>query len=142
MRLVFVLERGCAEPRDNLQRGRVRRNRSDVWDYPKAKSVLRRTWKGDSRALPATAKPVVIVADTILDGSARGEIVLDSFLGSGTTLIAAERTSRRRYGLELDPAHVDAIIRRWETLAGASARHAVSGRSFEDLAFEEGRNAG
>jgi DNA modification methylase len=68
--------------------------------------------------------------------------VLDSFLGSGTTLIAAERTSRRCYRLELDPTHVDAISRRWETLTGGSARHAASGRSLDDLAREvEAANA-
>ena len=126
--LVFVLERGRAEPRDKLQRRRVRRNRSDVWHYPEAKSVLRRGEEGNSRVLPGTAKPVAMV--------------LDSFLGSGTTLIAAERTSRRCYRLELDPTHVDAISRRWGALTGGSARHAASGRSFDDLAREvEAANA-
>ena len=83
-----------------------------------------------------------MVADAILDGSARGDIVLDSFLGSGTTLIAAERTGRRCYGLEPDPSRVDTIIRRWQALTGGSARHAASGRSFNDLAREvEAANA-
>jgi DNA modification methylase len=77
-----------------------------------------------------------MVADAILDCSARGDIVLDSFLGSGTTVIAAERTGRRCYGLELDPAYVDTIVRRWQTLTGGSARHAASGRSFDDLSCE------
>ena len=83
------------------------------------------------------------VAGAILDCSARGDIVLDGFLGSGTTLIAAERTGRRCYGIELDPAYVDTIVRRWQALTGGSARHAVSGRSFDDLAREaEAANAG
>ena len=138
----MFLERGRAEPRDKLQRRRVRRNRSDVWHYPEAKSVLRRGEEGNSRALPATAKPVAMVADAILDCSSRGDIVLDSFLGSGTTLIAAERTGRRCYGLELDPSRVDTIIRRWQVLTGGSARHAANGRSFDDLAREvEAANA-
>ena len=77
-----------------------------------------------------------MVADAILDCSARGEIVLDAFLGSGTTVMAAERTGRRCYGLELDPAYVDTIVRRWQALIGGSARHAASGRSFDDLARE------
>jgi DNA modification methylase len=77
-----------------------------------------------------------MVADALLDCSARGDIVLDAFLGSGTTVIAAERTRRRCFGLELDPAYVDTIIRRWQTLTGESARHAASGRSFDDLARE------
>jgi DNA modification methylase len=87
-------------------------------------------------------KPVAMVADAILDCSARGDIVLDAFLGSGTTVIAAERTGRRCYGLELDPIYVDTIVRRWQALTGGSARHAVSGRSFDDLASEvEAANA-
>ena len=77
-----------------------------------------------------------MVADAILDCSARSDIVLDAFLGSGTTVIAAERTGRRCYGLELDPAYVDTIIRRWQAQTGDSARHAASGRRFDDLARE------
>jgi DNA modification methylase len=84
-----------------------------------------------------------MVTDAILDCSARGEIVLDAFLGSGTTLIAAERTGRSCCGLELDPAYVDTIIRRWQSLTGGDARHSTSGRSFDDLAREaEAANAG
>jgi DNA modification methylase len=79
---------------------------------------------------------VAMVADAILDCSARGDIVLDAFLGSGTTVIAAERTGRRCYGLELDPTYVDTTIRRWEALTGGSARHAGTGRSFDDLTRE------
>ena len=83
-----------------------------------------------------------MIADAILDCSARGEIVLDGFLGSGTTVIAAERTGRRCYGIELDAGYVDTIVRRWQALTGGSARHAVSGRSFDDLAREaEATNA-
>ena len=62
--------------------------------------------------------------------------MLDPFLGSGTTVIAAERTGRRCCGLELDPLYVETIVRRWQNLTGGSARHAVSGRSFDDLARE------
>ena len=83
-----------------------------------------------------------MVADAILDCSARGEIVLDAFLGSGTTLIAAERTGRRCCGLELDAGYVDTAIRRWQALTGGSACHAASGRCFDDLAREaEAANA-
>ena len=77
-----------------------------------------------------------MVADAILDCSARGGIVLDSFLGSGSSVIAAERTGRRCYGLELDPAYVDRIVRRWQAQTDGSARHAISDRSFDDLACE------
>jgi DNA modification methylase len=77
-----------------------------------------------------------MIADAILDCSARGEIVLDAFLGSGSTVIAAERTGRRCYGMELDPIYVDTIVRRWQALTGSSARHASSGRSFDELVRE------
>ena len=87
-------------------------------------------------ALHPTVKPVAMVADAILDCSARGDVLLDAFLGSGTTVLAAERTGRRCYGLELDPAYVDTTIRRWQALTGGSARNAASNRSFDDLARE------
>ena len=77
-----------------------------------------------------------MVADAILDCSARGEIVLDAFLGSGTTVIAAERTGRRCYGMELDPGYADTVIRRWQARTGESAHHAASGRRFDDLEAE------
>ena len=92
--------------------------------------------EGNLLALHPTVKPVAMVADAILDCSARGDIVLDAFLGSGTTVITAERTGRRCYGLELDPAYVDTTVRRWQVHTGGSARHAMSGRSFDDLACE------
>jgi DNA modification methylase len=93
-------------------------------------------------ALHPTVKPVAMVADATLDCSARGDIVLDAFLGSGTTVIAAERTGRRCYGLELDPAYVDTIVRRWQALTGDSAIHVGKGRRFGDLARDtEAANA-
>jgi DNA modification methylase len=134
--LVFVFKYGRAEHRNNAKRVRFRRDRSNVWQYPEANSVARRGEQRNSPAPRATATPVTMVADAILDSSVRGDIVLDSFLGRGTTLIAAERTGRRCFGLEFDPTHVDAVIRRWQALTGGSARHAASGRSFDDLARE------
>lgn len=71
-----------------------------------------------------------------MDVSARGDVVLDSFLGSGTTLIACERTGRTCYALELDPLYVDTIVRRWQMFTGLSATHAASGRSFNELEKE------
>jgi DNA modification methylase len=79
---------------------------------------------------------VRLVADAILDCTTRGEIVLDAFLGSGTTAIAAERVGRCCYGLELDPGYVDTIVRRWQAYTGDDARHASSGRSFKELEAE------
>jgi DNA modification methylase len=68
-----------------------------------------------------------------MDCTARGEIVLDGFLGSGTTVIAAERTGRCCYGMEIDPVYVDTIVRRWEAFSSGEARHAISGHSFKEL---------
>ena len=100
-------------------------------------SFARRGREGNLLELHPTVKPVAMVADAILDCSARGAIVLDAFLGSGTTVIAAERTGRRCYGLELDPVYVDTAIRRWQARTGDSARNQASGRKFDDLADEE-----
>jgi len=132
--LVFVFKHGRGGHRNNVQLGRFGRNRSNVWDYPGANSFVRSGEEGNLSALHPTVKPVVMIADAMLDCSARGEIVLDGFLGSGTTVIAAERTGRRCYGLELDPGYVDTIIRRWQKLTGGSALHSESGRNFDDLA--------
>jgi DNA modification methylase len=134
--LVLVFKNGRDGHRNNVQLGRFGRNRSNVWRYPGANSFARCGEEGNLSALHPTVKPVALVADAILDCSARGDIVLDAFLGSGTTVIAAERTGRCCYGLELDPGYVDTIVGRWQTLIGASARHAASGRSFDDLARE------
>ena len=140
--LVFVFKHGRNGHRNNVQLGQFSRNRSNIWHYPGARSFSRCGEEGNLLALHPTVKPVALVADAILDCSARGDIVLDGFLGSGTTVIAAERTGRRCFGLELDPGYVDTILRRWQALTGGSARHAVSGRSFDDLVREaEAANA-
>ena len=97
--------------------------------------------EGNLLALHPTVNPVALVADALLDSSARGEIVLDAFLGSGTTVIAAERTGRRCRAMELDPNYVDTAIRRWQALTGEKARHAASGRLFDDLGEAEAANA-
>jgi DNA modification methylase len=134
--LVFVFKTGAGPHRNNVQLGRFGRNRSNVWHYPGVNSFSRKTEEGNLLELHPTVKPAALVADAILDCTARGDIVLDGFLGSGTTVIAAERTGRRCYGIELDPAYVDTIIRRWQKLTGGIARHAETGRAFDDLARE------
>jgi DNA modification methylase len=139
---VFVFKQRGGSHRNNVQLGQFGRNRSNVWRYPGINSFARSTGEGNLLALHPTVKPVAMVADAILDCSARGEIVLDAFLGSGTTVIAAERVGRRCCGLELDPCYVDTVIRRWQALTGGNARHVASDRSFDDLAGEaEAANA-
>jgi DNA modification methylase len=134
--LVLVFKQGGGAHRNNIQLGQFGRNRSNVWHYPGANSFARCGEEGNLLALHPTVKPVALVADAILDCSARGAIVLDAFLGSGTTVIAAERTGRCCRALELDAAYVDIAIRRWQTVSGDRARHATSGRNFDDLADE------
>jgi DNA modification methylase len=140
--LVLVFKQRGGPHRNNVQLGQFGRNRSNVWRYPGANSFARCGAEGNLLALHPTVKPVAMVADAILDGSARGDIVLDAFLGSGTTVIAAERTGRCCCALELDPGYVDTVIRRWQTLTGDKARHAATGCYFDDLVREaEAANA-
>ena len=80
-----------------------------------------------------TVKPIGLIADAILDCSARGDIVLDTFLGSGSTLLASERVGRICYGMELDTLYVDLAIRRWQQMTGESAIHAVTGVAFDAM---------
>ncbi|MEA3195485.1 MAG: hypothetical protein QOD26_3818 [Betaproteobacteria bacterium] len=132
--LVFVYRHGAARHRNNVQLGQFGRNRTNVWTYPGGNSLGRQGEDRDLTAQHPTPKPVAMVADALLDCSARGEIVLDSFLGSGSTLIAAERTGRICYGLEIDPLYVDLAIRRWQRHTGGAAIDAETGKRFDELA--------
>jgi DNA modification methylase len=134
--LVFVFRHGRGPHRNNVQLGQFGRHRTNVWNYPGPSCFGRGTEEGNLAALHPTVKPVQMVADAILDCSARGEVVLDGFLGSGTTVIAAERTGRRCFGIEIDPLYVDCAVRRWQVYTGAKARHVETGRDFNDLAGE------
>jgi DNA modification methylase len=140
---IFVFKSGGAPHRNNIELGKFGRHRSNVWSYPGINSFGRSSEEGNLLALHPTVKPVAMVSDAILDCSARGDLVLDAFLGSGTSVIAAERTGRRCYGLEIDPLYVDTIIRRWQTFCGDHARHALSGRTFNEVeADREGHHVG
>ncbi len=121
--LILVFRARGEKHRNNVQLGSFGRNRTNVWNYPGMNSFAR---KGRKRALDLhpTVKPVALVADAILDITRRGDIVLDPFCGSGTTILAAERTGRRGYGIEIDPAYVDLTITRWERMGKGMARHA------------------
>ena len=136
--LVFVFKAGDAPHTNNIQLGRFGRNRTNVWQYPGANSFARKTEEGNLLALHPTVKPIALVADVLLDASNRGDAVLDPFLGSGTTLLAAEATGRICYGIELEPKYVDVAIRRWQRKTGQVAVHAGSGETFEARAAREG----
>ncbi len=132
--LVFVFQKGKGRFRNNIQLGRFGRYRSNVWEYPTTRAVSRRSEEGNLLTAHPTTKPVAMVADALLDCSARGDLVLDSFLGSGTTLIAAERVGRICYGIEIDPLFVDVAIRRWQKHTGDSAIHTVTNKRFDEIA--------
>jgi DNA modification methylase len=132
--LVFIFKLGCGTHCNNMQLGRYGRNRTNVWAYANGPGFGRAGEEGHLAALHPTVKPIALVADAILDSSRRGDIVLDPFLGSGTTVMAAERAGRRCCGLELDPLYVDVILRRWQAFTGAIARHAASGLGFDEIA--------
>jgi DNA modification methylase len=131
--LILVFRHGRGPHRNNVQLGQYGRNRSNVWQYPSARTFSRSGDEGNLLALHPTVKPAPLVADAIMDCTARRDIVLDGFLGSGTTVIAAERTGRRCYGMELDPIYVDTIVRRWQAFTRARARHAVTGKFFDEI---------
>lgn len=130
--LVFVFQSGPGKYRNNVELGRNGRHRSNIWQYP---SILnqRKGEEGDLLKLHPTVKPIRLVADAILDASARTDIVLDPFLGSGTTLMACQRTGRTCFGLELDPKYVDTIIRRWQRDTGQEAVLLSTGHTFTQL---------
>jgi hypothetical protein len=134
--LVLVYRKGREGHRNNVQLGRFGRNRTNVWSYPGANQFVRASGDADLLSQHPTPKPVELVADALLDVTARRDLILDVFLGSGTTLIACERVGRRCRGLELDPLYIDLAIRRWQRLTGEDAIHAASGRPFNDLAAE------
>jgi DNA modification methylase len=129
--LVFVWKNGAGPHVNNFELGQFGRSRTNVWEYPGASSF------GSDRleqlASHPTCKPVVMLADALRDCSRRGDLILDPFGGSGSTLIAAERTGRKARLLELDPHYCDVIVRRWQTVAGKRAFHATSSLSFDEL---------
>lgn len=132
--LVFVYKTGAGTHKNNVQLGKYGRNRTNVWQYAGVNSFARKTGEGNLLALHPTVKPVALVADAILDASERGDIVLDPFLGSGTTVIAAEKTGRIGMGIELDPHYVDTAVRRWQRLTGQHAVHTHTGEPFDVIA--------
>lgn len=126
--LVFVFKDPRQSGVNNVQLGRFGRNRTNVWDYPGAAS-LRQELK-----LHPTPKNVAMVAEAVRDVTHRNDIVLDSFSGSGTTIIACAKIGRRAHASELDPHYVDVGVRRWEIWSGGCARHAATGLSFAEMA--------
>ena len=130
--LVCVFRKEGANHVNNVELGRHGRYRTNVWDYPGV-NTFRKGRAADLADHP-TVKPTALIADAIRDVSHRGEIVLDPFGGSGSTLLASEKTRRRARLIELDPLYCDVVIRRWQALAGGSAVLAGTGERFDTRA--------
>jgi DNA modification methylase len=129
--MVFVWKNGSAPHLNTFELGQYGRHRTNVWDYEGVNTM--RAGRMDELAMHPTVKPVAMVADAIKDCSRRGGLVLDPFCGSGTILIAAEKTGRRARAIELDPRYVDVAIRRWEQYTGKTARLAPMGETFDEV---------
>ena len=123
--LIFVFKNGNSAHQNNIELGKHGRNRSNLWTYPSVNAV----------SLHPTMKPIAMVSDAIRDCSRRGEIVLDPFIGSGTTILAAERVGRRAFGVEIDPLYVDLAIRRWQVFTGRDAILKATGQTFDEAAI-------
>jgi DNA modification methylase len=130
--LVAVFKSGHAPHVNNVELGVHGRYRTNVWDYAGINTFG--AGRDEALAMHPTVKPVALVQDAILDCSRRGDVILDAFSGSGTTIIAAEDAGRRGFGLELDPRFVDATLKRFRDLTGKEPVHARSGLRFGDLA--------
>jgi DNA methylase/ParB-like nuclease domain len=125
--MVFVFADPGAPILNNVQLGRFGRNRTNVWSWPGARSLRKEL------QLHPTPKPVGLLAEAIRDVSNRGDVVLDSFSGSGSTIIAAAKTGRRGFAIELDPHYVDVGVLRWQEWSGGIARQADTGLTFEEV---------
>jgi len=128
--LVFVWKNGTGAHINNFELGQHGRTRTNVWDYAGISTM--RAGRLEELAMHPTVKPVALVADAIRDCSRRGGLVLDPFCGSGTILIAAERTGRKARAIEIDPRYVDVAVRRWQAYTGKSAVLASTGETFEE----------
>jgi DNA modification methylase len=126
--LICIFRKPGAPHINNVELGKHGRNRTNVWDYPGVNSF----GKGREADLAdhPTVKPTALVADAMMDVTHRGDIVLDCFGGSGSTLLAAEKTGRKARLIELDPLYVDVAIRRWQAMTGQEAVHAATGETF------------
>ena len=132
--LIGVFRVGETAHLNNIELGRHGRSRSNVWHYAGVNAF--RAGRMDELRSHPTAKPVALVADAIKDCTRRGDIVLDTFSGSGTTIMAAERVGRHARALEIEPRFVDVAIRRWQAFTRRDAVHAETGLSFDEIAAD------
>ena len=134
--LIFVFKVGRAKHVNNFELGQHGRYRTNVWDYPMVLTFMHQHEEGEGNTdMHPTVKPVSMIVDACLDCSNPGDVVLDPFGGSGSTLIACEKTRRRAHVMELDPKYADVIIRRWQDFTGRTARHA-NGKTYNEIKTE------
>jgi DNA modification methylase len=126
--MVLVFKHGKVPHINNVKLGKDGRYRTNVWTYPGVNTFSKD--RDETLALHPTVKPTQLVADAILDVTKPGDLVVDGFVGSGTTILAAEKTQRRCYGIEIDPHYVDVALRRWVELTGGEPIHLSTGESF------------
>lgn len=132
--LIFAFKAGDGAYTNTFGLGDGGRYRTNVWDYAGVNTM--KQGRMDELTLHPTVKPVALVADAILDVSARGALVIDPFCGSGSTLIAAEKTGRTARLIEFDPLYCDVIVRRYQAHTGKPGKLAPSGQIFDDVAEE------
>jgi DNA modification methylase len=129
--LVFVFKNGDAAHTNTFELGQHGRYRTNVWEYAGVNTF--RTGRLDELAMHPTVKPVAMLADAIRDVTKRRAIVLDPFAGSGSTLIAAEKTGRQARCIEFEPKYCDVIVRRWQAYTGKAATFEGIDLTFEDF---------
>jgi DNA modification methylase len=132
--LIFLLSRGDGNHLNRVQLGKHGRDRHNVWCYPGVNGFGAE--RARAREMHPTVKPLALVRDALLDCSKQGDLVLDLFSGSGTTIIAAEDSGRRGAAMDLDPLYVDTTILRWQDFSGEEARLAASGRTYREVRAE------
>jgi DNA modification methylase len=129
--LVLIWKNGSRQHTNNFELGQFGRSRTNIWNYTGVNSFKRE--RAAELTMHPTVKPVALVSDAIRDCSRRGGLVLDPFAGSGTVVIAAERTGRKARVIEIDPAYCDIIVKRWQEYTGKRATHGGTGAEFDDL---------
>lgn len=137
--LIFILKKGAGPHTNNVQLGKYGRNRSNVWNYSGMNSFGAE--RDELLASHPTVKPVSLIADAILDVTPRNGLVLDGFLGSGTTIIAAEQTGRIGLGCEISPQYVEVAIKRFQAISEEPVIHMATGLPFEELVLARQQNA-
>ncbi len=135
--LIFVFKHGDGPHVNNFGLGESGRYRTNVWDYAGISSIS--ATRGNELEMHPTVKPTALVSDALRDCSKRGDLVLDPFAGSGTTLIAAQATGRTAHLIEFDPFYCDTILRRFQAYTGKVPRLTGTGESFETVEQQQTR---